>query len=145
MGYLEERLSEIDGRLLALLGLKRIGTADQHSSISSISSFSQMSKSRISKGLVKSANNTVKHRKNTPVDRAEKHEDSSSVETNVELSVDQHSSNSSFVHMSKSHTSQGQFKSTNTTVEYVKNSTVRVEMPKNSSSMGILVEVNVIS
>ena len=85
MGYLEERLSEIDGRLLALLGLKRIGTADQHSSISS---FSQMSKSRISKGLVKSANNTVKHRKNTPVDRAEKHEDSSSVETNVELSVD---------------------------------------------------------
>ena len=74
MGYLEERFSESDGRLLVLLGLERIGTADQHSSISSSS---QMSKSCISKGLVKSANNTVEHRKNTPVDRAEKHEDSS--------------------------------------------------------------------
>ena len=76
MGYLEERFSEIDGRLLVLLGLERTGTADQHSSTSSSSS-SQMSKSCISKGLVKSAKNTVEHRKNIPVDRAEKHEDSS--------------------------------------------------------------------
>jgi hypothetical protein len=114
MGYLEDRLSEIDGRLLALLGLERIGTGVQHSSISSSSHqqglvestnnlvepmknihvdraemYEDSSLVEMSKGLVESAKDTVEHMKNTPVDRVEKHEDSSLVEANVELAVDQ--------------------------------------------------------
>ena len=64
---------------------------------------------------------TVEHIKNTTVYRAEMHKDSNLVE------------------MSKSHTSQRQFESTNNTVEYVKNTPVdRVEMPDNRSVVGNL-------